>query len=836
MSDQKLELTSADVAWLTALARTLTGSWPDADDLVQETWVAASTSPPKDGQMTRPWLARVLRNFYLRSWRSHRRRNSREQAVSRPEAVASTEELLERAELQKKLAESLIGLEEPYRTSLMLVVFEGFTTAELAEHQGISEVNARRRVRRGRELLREKLKRDYGHDWQHWAALLLPIARLPLPGELAPAPPVLPPEALGPSGGLAWGGGALTAAATAAAVALSLWLPSLLGSKPEPALVAPADGLAQAVVEPITDSSPRAETGARGVRAPLAEALADPMREGLGAARDSLESASGNLRVAGRVRVRDEFGALHWPSSGKLRLEAADGQKIVAVVDGAFELELPPGERRILLRNAWLDERAAILEAEQQVGPLASETELELEATWLPSTLLHVVDAASGTPLSNLTVVADQSSRTSHGRVFPHPGAFAPEAALASGAASPVALHPRTAYQDVYFVSAPGYSWAAFRADHLRGGERTLLLQRGVADLTLHFVDAPNRQARLRASRPGVAPFEYRGLLGTSMTLGQLAPGPLGLEVALASGERVTQSVLLAEGDNVVWLDVTPAGAPVAAPARTLVGSIRANPGWPEGELVLRVVADREHRLPRSQWLPLEGQPGAWSFELPGLLSPSALVEVLPTGWSAEVSLAADTKAALDIQLTGPIERSIHITDAETGATLGVNHPRLEVRWSPEERSIASQTNSATYDSAGERWSFSSIDTPIEVVVSAAGYVTQTLHLPHGARGEQQVRLERASGLILELRDGGDEVPVDVEWILAVRATNLDGLEGGIFTRAFDGVEVVYWVSRPGKFRLELPPIEGYAPAKPPELTLSPGEVLRLSVDLKRAP
>jgi RNA polymerase sigma-70 factor (ECF subfamily) len=836
MSDQKLELTPADVAWLTALARTLTGSWPDADDLVQETWVAASTSPPKDGQMNRHWLARVLRNFYLRSWRSHTRRSSREQAVSRPEAVASTEELLERAELQKKLAESLIGLEEPYRTSLMLVVFEGFTTARLAEHQGISEVNARRRVRRGRELLREKLKRDYGHDWQHWAALLLPIARLPLPGEVAPGAPALPPEALGTGGAMAWGSGALTATAAVAVVALSLWLPSLLNSKPEPVMIALADGLAQKVVTPSTGSTPRAETGARGARAPLAEALADPIREGLGAASDSLESASGNLRVAGRVRVRDEFGALHWPSSGKLRLETAAGQTTVAVVDGAFELELPPGERQIVVRNAWLDERAAIFEQELQVGPLVSATELELEATWLPSTLLHVVDAASGTPLSNLTVVADQSSRTSHGHVFPHPGAFAPEAALASDAASPVALHPRTAYQDVYFVSAPGYSWAAFRADHLRGGERTLQLQRGVADLTLHFVDAPNQQARLRASRPGVAPFEYRGLLGTSMTLGQLAPGPLGLEVSLASGERVAQSVLLTEGDNVLWLDVTPAGAPVAAPARTLVGSIRANPGWSGGELVLRVVADREHRLPRSQWLALEDQPGAWSFELPDLQSPSALVEVLPTGWSAEVSLASNNQAALEIQLTGPIERSIHVTDAETGATLGLNHPRLEVRWSPEERSIDSHTNSATYDPAGERWSFSSIDIPIEVVVSAAGYVTQTLHLPQGARGEQQVRLERASGLILELSDGGDEVPVDVEWILAVRATNLDGLKGGIFTRAFDGVEVVYWVSRPGKFRLELPPIAGYLPMGPAEVTLLPGEVQRMPLQLQRVP
>ncbi|MEL6906361.1 MAG: sigma factor, partial [Planctomycetota bacterium] len=70
MSDAHPEISLADVAWLTALARSLTRDEADADDLVQDTWIAARTSPPEHGRVNRPWLATVLRRFHLQSLRS----------------------------------------------------------------------------------------------------------------------------------------------------------------------------------------------------------------------------------------------------------------------------------------------------------------------------------------------------------------------------------------------------------------------------------------------------------------------------------------------------------------------------------------------------------------------------------------------------------------------------------------------------------------------------------------------------------------------------------------------------------------------------------------------
>lgn len=197
MGDMHPETTLADVTWLTALARSLVQSEPDADDLVQETWLAAQRSPP-DMPNHRAWLARVLRRFHLRHLRTDRRRTRREQvahqAASSPSP--STAELVERAELRRKLSECLIALDEPYRTTLMLVAFEGQTPAQIAVRDGISAAHVRRRLRKARELYRHKLERDYGGDWGKWSAALLPFARLPLPSESPVEPlsqaPLLP--------------------------------------------------------------------------------------------------------------------------------------------------------------------------------------------------------------------------------------------------------------------------------------------------------------------------------------------------------------------------------------------------------------------------------------------------------------------------------------------------------------------------------------------------------------------------------------------------------------------------------------------------------------------
>jgi DNA-directed RNA polymerase specialized sigma24 family protein len=62
-------------AWLRALARTLVGE-ADADDVVQETWVAAVAHRPSAVHSLRAWLGAVARNVVRQRARRARRRGA----------------------------------------------------------------------------------------------------------------------------------------------------------------------------------------------------------------------------------------------------------------------------------------------------------------------------------------------------------------------------------------------------------------------------------------------------------------------------------------------------------------------------------------------------------------------------------------------------------------------------------------------------------------------------------------------------------------------------------------------------------------------------------------
>ncbi|HEY8146753.1 MAG TPA: sigma factor, partial [Kofleriaceae bacterium] len=78
----------AHAAWMRRLALALTGGESDADDLVQDAWVAALRSPPEPGRAPRPWLAAVVRNAWRMRLRGEGRRRTREEAAGAGDAPA----------------------------------------------------------------------------------------------------------------------------------------------------------------------------------------------------------------------------------------------------------------------------------------------------------------------------------------------------------------------------------------------------------------------------------------------------------------------------------------------------------------------------------------------------------------------------------------------------------------------------------------------------------------------------------------------------------------------------------------------------------------------------
>ncbi len=169
------ELLLEHAVWLRRLARELVRDPGAADDLVQDTWLAALRARPDLGRPLRPWLARVMRNGATQRQRAAAGRSARESRVARPEAVPCARELVERAELQQVLVGAVLSLPEPYRKTLLLRFYEGLGPMQIAAALGLPTATVRTHLHRGLQRLREKLDRENGGDRKTWVLMLQPL-------------------------------------------------------------------------------------------------------------------------------------------------------------------------------------------------------------------------------------------------------------------------------------------------------------------------------------------------------------------------------------------------------------------------------------------------------------------------------------------------------------------------------------------------------------------------------------------------------------------------------------------------------------------------------------
>lgn len=129
----------AEAPWLERLARSLTGDAVEADDLVQDTYAAALCSPPETDRPIRPWLRRVAINLVRMRHRVRVRRAATESVVeTQAEPVRDAGQLLDRARLERRLAELVLELDEPFRTTVLLRYREGLGAEQIATQQALN--------------------------------------------------------------------------------------------------------------------------------------------------------------------------------------------------------------------------------------------------------------------------------------------------------------------------------------------------------------------------------------------------------------------------------------------------------------------------------------------------------------------------------------------------------------------------------------------------------------------------------------------------------------------------------------------------------------------------
>ena len=173
-----LDVLLKEAQWLRRLAVHLVKDPDEAADIVQETWIAAWKAAPDTDCPVKGWLGRVAQNVARRRSRAEGRRDRHETAAgAEPGApLPAADAALERMQLQRIVAERVMALEEPLRSTVCLHYYDGLTSAQVGQALGEPEGTIRWRLKEARERLRAELDRHCNGRRHAWAAVLAPSA------------------------------------------------------------------------------------------------------------------------------------------------------------------------------------------------------------------------------------------------------------------------------------------------------------------------------------------------------------------------------------------------------------------------------------------------------------------------------------------------------------------------------------------------------------------------------------------------------------------------------------------------------------------------------------
>jgi RNA polymerase sigma factor (sigma-70 family) len=154
----------AHAGFVRAVARRIVADAAGADDVAQDTFVAALERPPRRPSNLRGWLGAVVRNVARFAARGERRRRGRERAAAglRAGTAPSALDVAEQLEWQRRVVDAVAALPEPLRATVLLRYFEGHAATEIARRHGVTEVTVRNRIRAAFVLLRRRLRERHG--------------------------------------------------------------------------------------------------------------------------------------------------------------------------------------------------------------------------------------------------------------------------------------------------------------------------------------------------------------------------------------------------------------------------------------------------------------------------------------------------------------------------------------------------------------------------------------------------------------------------------------------------------------------------------------------------
>jgi RNA polymerase sigma-70 factor (ECF subfamily) len=305
------------IEWMRRLARALVRHDAEADDLAQEAVRVALDDPPLADRPVRPWLAGVMRNLARFRARGSARRERRESAVAAPDAdpAPSPAELVERVQTQHMLAEHVLRLDEPFRSTVLLRYYEGYSAAEIARKLDIPAGTVRWRLKRALDDLRGNLD-DSHRDRAQWSLALAPLVD------------ALPSAAAGGSAGAVTTGALAMKTAAKIAIALALLAAMLVGTRLAGLW---GGGDSDAAATGPAKPAPRKTAAGDGASAPLGfRVSADPNGVAVSAVADI--DPEGWVRMEGQVIDDDEAPVV----GATVAIDSIPPRRTTTEADGSF--------------------------------------------------------------------------------------------------------------------------------------------------------------------------------------------------------------------------------------------------------------------------------------------------------------------------------------------------------------------------------------------------------------------------------------------------------------------------------------------------------------------
>lgn len=133
----------------------------EAEDVLQEVWVKAMLSLPKDCSNVRAWLYTVARNEYFRRYNRNKtglrimeemKRDFRESELSRDEAAEQERRLL--------LRKAIDQLDDRLKEIMVLQYYRGYSQKQIAEIMKLSPENVRVLAHRAKKRIKEYMENE----------------------------------------------------------------------------------------------------------------------------------------------------------------------------------------------------------------------------------------------------------------------------------------------------------------------------------------------------------------------------------------------------------------------------------------------------------------------------------------------------------------------------------------------------------------------------------------------------------------------------------------------------------------------------------------------------